>query len=139
MFNSKDYNYCDLQVFLLGRNIIGLRGIEYDSKKAKEALYGAGREPMAIQHGKREYEGTVTVLMSELTALDRAAQEAGYDDCLDLDFDIIVTYLSPTGIVKTDKILQASITSTKSAVKEGDMYVEISLPFVCMGVKKNID
>lgn len=137
-FNSKEYTYCDIEVYMLGRLIGGLRGIEYKTKKNKESLYGSGRKARSIQHGKREYEGTITVTQSELIALDRAALEAGFEDCLDLDFDIIVTYLSPNGIVTVDKIIQASITESGRSMKEGDMLMEVSLPFICLDITKNV-
>lgn len=137
-YNSKEYTYCDITVFLLGRPVGGLRGIEYKSKKNKEAIFGAGRKARSIQHGKREYEGTLTILQSELTALDRAAVEAGYEDCLDLDFDIVVTYLSPNGIVSTDRIIQASVSEAPKGMKEGDMNMEIALPFICLDIEKNV-
>lgn len=137
-FNSSEYTYCDMEVIILGRTIGGLRGIEYSSKKAKEVLYGAGRKGRGIQHGKREYEGTLTITQSELAALNRAAQMIGKEDCLDLDFDIIVTYTSPELIVTIDRIVCASITDMKSALKEGDMKMEISLPFVALDVIPNL-
>ncbi|MEG1763347.1 MAG: hypothetical protein RR256_07050, partial [Bacteroidales bacterium] len=71
-FNSKEYTFCDMQVVLFGKPIWSLRGIEYTSKKSKEILYGAGRNPHSVQHGKREYEGTLTLLQSDLIALDRS-------------------------------------------------------------------
>lgn len=137
-FNSSEYTYCDMEVIILGRTIGGLRGIEYSSKKAKEVLYGTGRKGRGIQHGKREYEGTLTITQSELAALNRAAQMIGKEDCLDLDFDIIVTYTSPELIVTIDRIVCASITDMKSALKEGDMKMEISLPFVALDVIPNL-
>lgn len=137
-FNSSEYTFCDLSVVALGRTIGGLRGIEYSSKKTKEVLYGAGNKGRGIQHGKREYEGTLTILQSELTALDFAAVESGREDCLDFDFDIIVTYASPEGIVSVDRIVCASITEAKKGLKEGDMNMEIALPFIALDVKKNI-
>ena len=65
-FNSREYSYCDVQATILGRPLTGLRGIEYTAKKSKEALFGAGVNPKSIQHGRREYEGTLTVLQSEI-------------------------------------------------------------------------
>lgn len=137
-FNSSEYTFCDVDVVVLGRTITGLRGIEYGSKKAKEILFGAGRKGRGVQHGKREYEGTLTLLQSELTALDSAAMLSGREDCLDFDFDIIVTYTSPEGILSVDKIVCASITDAKKSIKEGDLKMEISLPFIALDVKKNI-
>ena len=137
-FNSKEYTYCDIQVFLLGRPVGVLRGNEYKTKKAKEALFGAGRYARSIQHGKREYEGTLTVLQSELIALDRAAVEAGKTDILDLDFDIVVSYTSESGILTVDRIVGASITDTTRSMKEGDLNMEVELPFIALRVKQNV-
>lgn len=136
-FNSKEYSYCDMSVTVLGRPITGLHGMEYKAKKAKAALYGAGVNPKSIQHGRREYEGTLTVLQSELEALNRAAKEAGYTDCLDLEFDIIVTYVSE-GVVTTDIVRCASITEFPKGMKEGDLNSEHALPFIALRVDTNI-
>lgn len=136
-FNSKEYSYCDLQATILGRPLTGLRGIEYTAKKAKEAVFGAGINPKSIQHGRREYEGTLTVLQSELEALNRAAKESGYTDCLDLEFDIVVTYISGE-TVTTDIIRCASITEFPKGMKEGDLNSEHALPFIALGIDTNV-
>lgn len=90
--NNKEYAWGDITVVVFGRPLVGITGIEYKSKKAKDVKHGWGRNPKSIQHGKREYEGTLTLMQSELTALNRAARAKGYKDILDVDFDIIVTY-----------------------------------------------
>ncbi|MBD5397745.1 hypothetical protein HDR62_06430 [bacterium] len=136
-FNSREYSYCDVQATILGRPLTGLRGIEYTAKKSKEAVFGAGINPKSIQHGRREYEGTLTVLQSELEALNRAAKEAGYTDCLDLEFDIVVTYTSGE-TVTTDIIRCASITEFPKGMKEGDLNSEHALPFIALGIDTNV-
>ena len=136
-FNSREYSYCDVQATILGRPLTGLRGIEYTAKKSKEAVFGAGINPKSIQHGRREYEGTLTVMQSELEALNRAAKEAGYTDCLDLEFDIVVTYTSGE-TVTTDIIRCASITEFPKGMKEGDLNSEHALPFIALGIDTNV-
>lgn len=136
-YNSKEYSYCDMQVTILGRPITGLHGMEYTAKKSKETLFGAGVNPKSIQHGRREYEGTLTVLQSELEALNRAAKEAGYTDCLDLEFDIVVTYVS-AGVLTTDIVRCASVTEYPKGMKEGDLYSEHALPFIALGIDTNV-
>ena len=136
-FNSKEYSYCDVQATVLGRPLTGLRGIEYTAKKAKEAVFGAGVNPKSIQHGRREYEGTLTVLQSELEALNRSAKESGCVDCLDLEFDIVVTYAN-AGVIATDIIRCASITEVPKGMKEGDLNSEHALPFIALGIETNV-
>lgn len=135
--NSKEYDWTKISVVILGRTVAGLRGIEYTAKMAKEALHGAGVNPKAVQSGKREYEGTLTILQSELESLNRAAKEAGYTDCLDLEFDIVVTYAA-SGVVSTDIVRCASITEFPKGMKEGDLYSEHALPFIALRIDTNV-
>lgn len=137
VFNSKEYDWTKISVVVLGRTVAGLRGIEYTAKMAKEALHGAGVNPKAIQSGKREYEGTLTILQSELESLNRAAKEAGYTDCLNLEFDIVVTYAA-SGVVSTDIVRCASITEFQKGMKEGDLYSEHALPFIALRIDTNV-
>ncbi|MDE7148899.1 MAG: hypothetical protein K2O01_00580 [Bacteroidales bacterium] len=136
-FNSKEYSYCDIRVTILGREMTGLRGIEYTAKKTKEAVFGSGVNPKSIQHGRREYEGTLTVLQSELEALNRSAKENGGVDCLDLEFDIVVTYANG-GVLTTDIIRCASITEFPKGMKEGDLNGEHALPFIALGIETGL-
>ncbi len=131
--NNKEYAWGDITVVVFGRPIVGITGIEYKAKKTKETKHGWGRYPKSIQHGKREYEGTLTLMQSELIALNQAARAKGYKDVLDVDFDIIVTYESGL-VVTVDKICCASITELPSGMKEGDSQAEIALPFVALDV-----
>ncbi|MEI3154331.1 MAG: hypothetical protein V8S95_03930 [Odoribacter sp.] len=112
---------------------VGITGIEYKSKKAKDVKHGWNvTEP--IEHGKRGYEGAVTLMQSELIALNQAARAKGYKDILDVDFDIIVTYEADL-VVTADKICCASLSELPSGTKEGDAQAEISLPFVALDVE----
>lgn len=137
-FNSNEYAWIDITVVLLGRPVVGLRGIEYKIKHQKEVLYAAGRKGRGVQKGKKEYEGTITILQSEIIALDRAAQEKGYDDITDIDFDIIVSYMPNNGIITTDKVVNASITEIPRGMKEGDLQMEVALPFLALDVIPNV-
>lgn len=138
VFNSNEYAWVDIKVMLLGREVTGLRGMEYKVKRQKEALFATGMKARGIQKGKKEYEGTITILQSELIALDRAAQEKGYEDITDIDFDIIVSYLPETNVITTDKVVNASITEIPRGMKEGDLQMEIALPFIALDVVSNV-
>ena len=136
-FNTKEFSWIDVNVVLLGKPVTGLRGIEYKSKRQKEALFATGKKARGIQQGKKEYEGTITVLQSELIAM-QAAKQSGYDDITDLEFDIIVSYLSESGVVQTDKVVNASVTEAPNSIKEGDLYSEHALPFIACDVEYNV-
>lgn len=137
-FNTKEYAWIDVNVVLLGKPVTGLRGIEYKSKRQTEALFATGKKARGIQKGKKEYEGTITVLQSELIAMQAAAKQSGYDDITDLEFDIIVSYMSESGVVQTDKVINASITEAPNSIKEGDLYSEHALPFIACDIEYNV-
>lgn len=136
--NGNEYVWGDLKVVLLGREVTGLRGIEYKVKRQKEVLYASGIKGRSVQKGKKEYEGTITLLQSELIALDRAAQEKGYEDITDIDFDVIVSYVPDNGIVTTDKVVNVSITEIPRGMKLDDLQMEIALPFIALDVESNV-
>jgi hypothetical protein len=138
VFNSKEYSWADIKVVLLGREVTGIRAVEYKTKHQKELLYAAGRKARSVQWGKKEHEGTITVLQSELIALDNAAKAKGWDDVTDMDFDIIVSYISSSGIVSTDKILQASITEIPKSFKEGDLFLVVALTLFALHIENNV-
>ena len=59
MFNSREYEWADITVVLGGRDITGLRSIRYKESQEKEAVYGKGNRPQAIQKGNKSYEGSI--------------------------------------------------------------------------------
>lgn len=137
-FNSKEYAWIDVTLVALGKPVTGLRGIEYKMKRQKEALFATGKKARGIQLGKKEYEGTITVLQSELIAMQAAAKAKGFDDITDLEFDVIVAYVPESGIVQTDKVVNLSITEASYSMKEGDLYQEIALPFIACDIEPNV-
>lgn len=135
VINQKEYAYGDIDVYVFGQCIAGLRGIDYKPTKNKDYVRGAGRNPRGIQHGERGVEGTLTILQSELDALNRTARLRGYDDILDVDLDIVVCYGDGTGTVVTDKIYCASIKEVPKGMKTGDLQSEHALPFIALAVE----
>lgn len=136
--NKKEYAWGDIIISLMGRPIAGVTGIDYKTKKAKEARFGAGRNAKSIQHGKREIEGTLTLMQSEIIALNRAAKDAGFKDLLDIEPNITVTYLSEAGVITNDQIVCASFSEIPSGMKEGDLQSEHALPFIALDVNYGV-
>lgn len=135
--NNKEYAWGDVAVTLWGRPVLGITGIEYKTKQTKEARFGMGRQAKSIQHGKREYEGTLTIMQSELIALNQAAKTKGYNSILEVDLDIVVSYQSGL-IITVDEICCASFTELPMAMKEGDLQAEIAMPFIAMDIEYDV-
>ena len=135
LINKREYAWGDIVISLFGQPVLGIRAIEYKSEKEKEALYGAGRNAIGIQHGKYTHSGSITLLGSEIEGLNRSAVSAGYKSILDVEFDIVVSYVSLDGAVTFDTIKKASITELPKGMKEGDMFSEHALPFICLDIE----
>lgn len=136
--NQKEYGWGDIVISIMGRPIIGVTGIEFKTGKTKERRYGAGRHAKSIQHGRREVDGTLTLMQSEVIALNRAAKAAGHKDLLDLEVNIIITYASDAGVVTNDRIICASFSEIPSGSKEGDLQAECALPFIALDIEYGV-
>lgn len=138
MFSSKQYEWADVKVVILGREVIGIQSIEYTTKKEKAYSYGRGNDPHSIQHGKKSVEGTLSLLQSELEALDKLAQSVHPDyDITDIEFDVAIAYgQGPT--LKRDVVVTVSITEDPRSIGNEDTFMELEVPFMALGVKRNI-
>lgn len=134
-FNSREYEWGDLTVVMAGRLVTGIRGLSYTSSQEKEALYGKGNKPHAIQRGNKTFSGSIRLLQSELEALERAAK----GDALDAQFNIIASYGNPQkgDVIKTDLLKGCEITEVPKALNQNDKFMEIELPLVIMDIIKD--
>jgi hypothetical protein len=140
-FDSREYEFADISVALLGTVCSGLRGLTYKKSQEKEPVYGAGSEPKSIQRGNKKYEGSLLLLKSDADLLNAAAQNAGYDDITDVptkDINITCVYQQSEDTVQTstDTCLSCAFTEIEEGMKQGDKFKEISLPFIFLRLKK---
>jgi len=139
MFNSKQYNWADVEIWLLGKKIAGARGIKYKISQEKEVIYGAGNQPMGIGKGNKSYEGEITLLQSEVEALTLSAMAAGGDDITDLsEMNVIINYAPKNGALTTDILQNVAFTEMEKGMNQNDKFAEISLPFIALGIKKGL-
>lgn len=131
-FNSKEYEWRDITVVMAGHVVTGIRNIRYTKKQDKELLYAKGDKPHAVQCGNKSYETAVTLLQSELEALEQAAG----GDALDAVFDIVVSYGNPSkgDVVHTDLIRANSLTEVPKGMSQGDKFAEHELPGIALDV-----
>lgn len=134
MFNSREYEWADVTLLLGGKDITGARGVKYTAKQEKEAVYGKGNEPIAIQKGNKSYEGEITVLQSELETI----RLNGGGTILDLQLDAVVAYGNPSNgdVMITDVIQGVQFTEEPHDLKQNNKYMEVTLPFIALRVKK---
>ena len=133
-FDSREYEFADLTLVLGGKDITGFRGIKYDSKQEKEAVYGKGNQPLKIQKGNISYSGELTVLQSELETL---IANSTNKSILSLQLDAVVAYGNPANgdVLITDVLQGIQFTEESKEFKQGDKFGEIKLPFIFLRKK----
>lgn len=131
--NGKEYAFGDITVVMWGRPVVGLLEINYKTSKEKSPLQAHGRIAKSIQHGKRTTDGTIVVTQSELVAMNRAARQKSYKDVLDVDVDIVMSYMPEDSTAITVDIIRcASFKEIPMGMKEGDLYSQHAMPFVAL-------
>ena len=135
-FNSRQYQWSDLTLELGGRILTGFRGLKYTTKQEKEALFGKGNRAQSIQRGNIAHEGEITMLQSELETLIAA----GNGSILDLHLDGTAVYGDPANgdQIITDKLLGIEFTEEPKELKQGDKQMEVTLPFICLDIRKQV-
>lgn len=134
MFNTREYEWSDINVVLAGRTVTGFRAVKYSSKQEKEALYAKGNKPHGMQRGNKAYEGSISLTQSEYEALSQASG----GDILDISIDLVVSYGNPTkgDVIVTDLLQGAEFTEDNTEWKQGDKFLEKELPFIFLDKKK---
>lgn len=135
IFNSKEYEWSDITAIVAGRPVTKIRAISYVKKQEKEALYAKGNKPHSIQRGNKSYETSLTLLQSELEAIEAASG----GDVLDASFNVVVSYGNPSkgDVIKTDLIEGNEITEVPKGMNHGDKFSEHELPGIALNIKNN--
>ncbi len=128
--------WANFEVKILNRIIKGLRGFESKKTVDAEHLYGAGSEPLDITIGNIKYEGNIKILGFESDAMNKAAQDAGYDDITDVPHELIVITISfkrrITDKIKTFVSTGVKFTEDGVSMEQGAKNREITLPYIAM-------
>jgi hypothetical protein len=135
-FNSRQYEWADVTAVIGGRDVTGIKGVKYSEKVEKEPLYAKGRHPHSIQTGNVSIEGEFTLLQSELIALE----QAGGGSILGLNLDAVIQYGDPSAgdTPTTDRIVGVSFTEAPKELKQGDKFMEVTIPFVALRVRNQV-
>jgi hypothetical protein len=133
-FNTAEFAWKDIELVMLGRPLVRIVEVSYKVKREKKHIYGRGSKPLGVQKGNYMYEGQITIGQSELEALIRKM-----NDPLSRSFDIDMAYRieGDTTIVR-DRIVGVDITEFEKAMKQGDLEMQIKLPFVALNIKYNV-
>ena len=138
MFNSAEYSWIDLKILFAGKEVTGARGLKYTIKQEKEPIYAAGEKAHGMAFGRKQYEGEIRLLQSELEALIVSVGKGR--DVMDIHgMDMVVAYAPKNSVTKTvDIIKHLEFTESTKEMKWDDKYQEVTLPFVALDIMFNV-
>jgi len=125
LLNGVSYSWGSVQIFMLGKNVIGARSFNYKTTQEIESIYGSGVNSVQRGFGNITHEATIVLLKEEVVALQNLAPNG--DLTLIPEFDIQVTYFPTDTKVVTDFIKKCVFTGNGVTVAQNDKMIEIEL------------
>ena len=128
MVNGMLYSWADIVLAINGVPVTGITAIEYGDSQDVVNKYGAGRHPVGRAKGRITPSAKITLYQEEVEAIQSQSPNGRIQDIA--PFDITVTYLPDSGIIKTDKIRNVQFTANSRKWKEGDTGQEVELELI---------
>lgn len=136
---TEECSWAKFELKVLNRTTKGLRAFSVKKTKDQEHLHASGDEPIDILSGNKKYEGKIKILGFELDAMNKAANDAGYDDITEVPHEAIVITIAfkkrATDPIKTYVASGVSFGECGTDMEQGAKFREIELPYLCMGLK----
>lgn len=128
LINGTLYSWADIVVLIGGVPVTGIVGVDYGDEQEVVNKWGAGRYPVGRAKGRITPTAKLILYQEEVEALQEQAVNGRIQDIA--PFDVIVTYIPDSGIVKTDKIRNCQFSGNYRKWKEGATGQEVELPLV---------
>lgn len=128
MVNGNLYSWADVVATIGGVPVTGITAIEYGDDQEVVNKYGAGRHPVGRSKGRITPSAKITLYQEEVEALQAQSLNGRLQDIA--AFDIIVSYMPDSGIIKIDKIRNCQFKNNARKWKEGDTGQEVELELV---------
>lgn len=133
LVNGKAYEWADIQLIILGVPFTGVTSIEYSEPQEMKNVMAAGRFPNARIYGQVTPEAKITLLMSEVEAIQKVAPNGRIQDIP--EFDIPVIYLDPNNVTVSHVIKNCRFTSNSRTSETGSDAITVEIPLVISHVQ----
>lgn len=118
LINGSAYSWAQIETRIFNTPIVGITAIMYGEKQEVTDNYGAGNRPVSRSYGKVEAEGSISLEMAEVEALQAATPDGNIMTIP--EFDIVVSYLPVGGKIVTHTLKNCRFKSNKREAKAGE-------------------
>lgn len=134
MVNGREFSWEELSAAINGRVIEGIQGIEYTTETAHYNIKGRGKGNVAISVGQDDCDGSITLLQSEVEAIQASVPPGG--KITRLVFDVTVGYVPEVaGVPVFDRLLGCRIKKLTKAYKNSDGFMVCDLPLMIYDIQ----
>lgn len=131
---GREFSSNDVTVHLNGIKVATAQEVKFKVSTETEDIYVLGSaDPAAFGIGKNSYEGSLTLLMSELMQLIESA--TAQNKMLSRTPVTLVMVIEADGYIKTATAENCRLTEYEFGSKEGDMFTPISIPVKTTSIK----
>lgn len=119
--------------------ITGVMGLKYTETNNKEAVYGIGNQPIGFSISNYEYDGEITLLLSEVQALQLVAVAQGdsagsITSILPFEIFIIIDKIGSTSIQKN--ILNNCVFQSNGIeLSQGEGVITVTIPIMFSSIQ----
>jgi hypothetical protein len=115
MINGEQHSWSSMSAALLGTVLTGILEINYDDKFDTKGVKAKGIFDVGFTQGNYEAKGDITLLISEVHAIQAAAKAAGFTYIQEIPlFSVSVSYQLSTGKIVTDTFLAKFTTNSRN-------------------------
>jgi hypothetical protein len=126
LVNGTAYSWSQITLNILGVPVAGVSAISYNEEQEMTDNYGAGNRPVSRGYGRITTEGSVTLHMEEVEAIQAAVSTGRLQDIP--EFDVVVAYLPEGGNIVTHTLKNCRFKNNGREVSEGDMAINVEIP-----------
>lgn len=131
--NSNQFSYNDMSLRLGTQILFGATGIEVEFGYEHEEVRGKGGKAQAINEKNFAVSGSISMLQGDLEAL---IEQYG-TNYQKKYFQLVWSLSNDEGDLKTHIIVGIKLGKTKMALKAGDAFMPIDIPFMALDIKLN--
>ncbi len=128
LINGKAYEWADIALNILGTQFFGVTSIEYAENQDMKNVMGAGRYANSRTYGQIEATASITLLMSELEALQSVAPFGRIQDIP--EFDIPVAYLDDSLTTVRHTLKNVRFTNNMRTSEPGNNAIECKVELI---------
>ncbi|HMN90455.1 MAG TPA: hypothetical protein PKD70_06180 [Saprospiraceae bacterium] len=125
LVNGTAYSWSQIIVNILGIPVAGVTGVSYTEEQEMQDNYGAGNRPVSRGYGNITTEGSVTLHMEEVEALQAAISTGRLQDIP--EFDIVVAFLPEGGVITTHTLKNCRFKTNGRDLEQNQMAIEVEL------------